>query len=76
MTGDQTCALPISDDPEVFILSADHMLERKTFKGNFGVGYEPILAARYTSDGRSNFQIKYARIGIYPELGRLIRDWI
>ena len=65
-----------TDDPEVFILGADHMLERKTFQGDFGVGYDPILAARYTSDGRSNFQIKYARIGIYPELGRLIRDWI
>ena len=65
-----------TDKPNVFILGATHMMIRKSFENDFGTGYTPILAARYTSDGRSNFGIKFARIGIYPEKGRKIGAFI
>ena len=65
-----------TDKPHVFILGATHMMIRKSFENDFGAGYTPILAARYTSDGRSNFGIKFARIGIYPEKGRKIGAFI
>ena len=64
--------------PDEFILRADHLLTRKGFTGNYGEGYEPILAARWIGDGRANGGIINARLGIYPIKGRVIRDdaWI
>jgi hypothetical protein len=73
-----TFSLEPANQTDEYILRADHMLVRKNFASDFGEGYQPVLAARWTSDGRANAGIAFARIGIYPIKGRLIRDdaWI
>jgi hypothetical protein len=59
----------------VFNLSANHLISRIGFDGNFGAEYEPILTARYTG-GRASFGVKNARGLIYPRAGRKIHKYI
>lgn len=66
------------DDGEVqvvFNLSANHLISRIGFDGNFGAEYEPILTARYTG-GRASFGVKNCRGLIYPKAGRKINKYI
>ena len=68
----------VKDDGEVqvvFNLSANHLISRIGFDGNFGAEYEPILTARYTG-GRASFGVKNCRGLIYPKAGRKINKYI
>jgi len=68
----------VKDDGEVqvvFNLSANHLISRIGFDGNFGAEYEPILTARYTG-GRASFGVKNCRGLIYPKAGRTINKYI
>lgn len=59
----------------VFNLSANHLISRIGFDGNFGNEYKPILTARYTG-GRASFGVKNCRGLIYPKAGRTINKYI
>ena len=68
----------VKDDGEVqvvFNLSANHLISRIGFDGNFGTEYEPILTARYTG-GRASFGVKNCRGLIYPKEGRTVNKYI
>ena len=67
--------LTLDETDGKYILKANHMMVRQDFDGDFGIGYEPILIARFATE-RMNHGIKGARISIYPIAGRKVSAYI
>ncbi|UCC40661.1 MAG: hypothetical protein JSV96_04225 [Candidatus Aminicenantes bacterium] len=59
----------------VYNLTANHMMGRKSFEGDFDMAYEPMLIVRFM-EGRVNHGIINARMSLYPTGGRKISTYI